>query len=323
MRNILLEHKRARESIQTILHQFRASYKNNSTIIYTFFEGSEDSCYYMNHIQNAIPEKWNVKPWICGSKKGVYKVHEKIEIMKYTKEAVIFFVDKDLSEYIKEENREDVNIYVTKYYSIENELVNSKLYLRVMKEIYNMNKLTEKEEIMTVNRFEIELKRFYEYVTPIMAWFIYFRRKGKGPNIKNIKMRTIMKITKGKIKRKNGYNNNYLYRLCSKKCNIIQKKEDRKEIEKILLELGECKNKKEYVRGKYELWFMVEHLKYVYNKRKEIYRNIKEMPKKHLDMGMHNAMLVMAPRARATKSLKDFIERTCIRHIKKQIRIRK
>jgi hypothetical protein len=98
-------------------------YKSTDNSIHIFHEGKDDPSFYSNYLERGRLKRQRVYYYLFNNKKGVYFHYEKINWLKFKKNRLLFFVDKDLDDILEIKYPHDQNIFVTKYYTIENYLI--------------------------------------------------------------------------------------------------------------------------------------------------------------------------------------------------------
>ena len=94
-----------------------ASKTNNQ--IFCLVEGKDDPAFYRYQAEKCLSTDYRIS-WIkCSGKKQVKATYDLIDWNTYSKDRILFFMDRDLSDYVVDENIvRDVNVYITDYYSI-------------------------------------------------------------------------------------------------------------------------------------------------------------------------------------------------------------
>lgn len=94
----------------------------------------------------------------------------------------------------------------------------------------------------------------------------------------------------------------------TKKNKITTPNKSWKSIRKVLKELKVIKDPKIFLRGKYEMWFLIEFLN---NLIKELNKGIpkgQERYKLNPSMAVSNSVTLLGPRLRIPKDIKDFLD---------------
>ena len=275
-------------------------YRPNDNSIHIFYEGKDDPSFYSNFIEPYKKKNQRLYYYRASNKNSVYQQYSLIDWTTHQKNRILFFVDKDLSDIITNQTYpHDQNIFITKYYSIENYLVTKSLCARCLRELIGLdddkeiNKIT-KEFIKCLFEFHIELK-------PLMALILFYRSTGEPVNLNNLDLSLLFDFKKG-VNRKVGVKD-YIIRTIGAKQTITIS--DLKSNIKIL---NSIKNSKEYVRGKYEIWFFVHFINSIPNILNQGCQKGDPKFKFKLNFTLNTAVQVLAPRLRIPSELKEFLD---------------
>ncbi len=310
------EHKNARENNRiTVQHEFKLRYKKNSNIIYGFVEGKEDPSFYRGFLENNLPEKWSVELWPSGGKDNVLEIYSKFDWRSFDKTQILFFIDKDLSEYTQENLPEETNIYVTDNYSIENGIVNSNTCDRVLREVcgFSFLKYDDAEKIHIV--FIEQLEFFQKSLITIMSDIIVWRKENRKACLNDIYMKHLFKIKNGIIspieKPKNHINvSNYIHKQCNLETDNLEKSKN------IAKQFKDNKDYLRLIRGKYLFWYLIEFCLSIYKDYKTLpFVDIVNKPKMVVNLSQSNGIVQIAPRSRIPNSLRYFFSQTIEKYI--------
>jgi len=304
--SFLSELKRARESPISAYHQFLLQNQNTAECVHAFFEGREDSSFYIGFLRRYVPHPKCLYFYKCGNKEGVYETFNKIMRAATSRGRALFFVDKDLSDFLNEQHIVAENIFVTNYYSIENYLVSEEMLLRISDDLLNLPDSIDTNKIL--EKFRIELERFYEQVLPITAWIIYLRRCKLRPNINNINLSHFFRFNDDltleidlDIKQTNGSS------ILERMCEVTTPPGCQPEIESIVNELANL-DPKLYVRGKFEIWFFVKFVGKLVKLLQGTTNTIGKRIKVRTQINEDNAVEILGPRLQIPSSLEKFLQ---------------
>ena len=303
---MLENHRSLRKSSIVAFHRFLLDYRPSTRIIYAFFEGQEDQSVYINHLQSYVYEGWKVQSYCCGNKDSIYEVFKKIDWSRHPRNRILFFVDKDLSDIVGDEYPVEENIYVTGYYSVENYLVTATMLERVLREIYHLDHETAITDI--IEKFEINLIKFYEFMIFVISWIVCCRRNAMRPHLNEIKVKKILTFNEYGLLQKiipYGYKSllGYFENVCrTKKIHNLHQ-----QMREIQQELGGISNPKVYVRGKYEVAFLVLYVEYIWENLLRMDLGISQKPKIHTSIGLSNVIEILGPRVQPWNDLKSFL----------------
>jgi len=280
--------------------QFIKNYREDEKTIHSFFEGNDDISFYSHFIEQIFPKNYLDFKYVCQGKKNIYEVYKKVIERVSNKSRTLFFVDKDLSDFINEDLPKYENLYVTDYYSIENFFVTKTMIRKICEDFYHITDTTQISEIKS--RFQQELKTFYRYLLPIMSWVIYLKQQGYQVNFNNLQMDKLFQLNDDlQICKKQ--QKNYL-KILEKHCDVDTPQKSWIQIKKTVEYLKKY-DAKSYIIGKYELWFFVTFINKI-NIIKDA--NDKALFKSKTQINEGNAVAILAPRVPFPSSLKLFLE---------------
>ena len=296
-------------------HEFLLSYKAAEQIVYGIVEGRQDPCFYRGIIENMLPEGWDVRLIKAGSKRKVLRVFVDIDWSRFSKKRVCFFVDRDLSEFLGGEEHTGANLYVTDKYSIDSEIINARTFERCLQEIYGVTDVTPAEGDIIKGLFEANLSLFCEEMCPVMAQIVLWRRAGADVCLDNIDPKEFFEFSAGRIALKAGYN--------TAQSRIRYAAETVKAASSTAADIASAETEfrakhgpSKFTRGRYLLWLFAQTLAEIHRNAPAFCSRHKSPPKASLTIGVGNAIAVVAPRARCPDSLKQFIERNYVEHIR-------
>ncbi|NEQ36658.1 MAG: DUF4435 domain-containing protein [Okeania sp. SIO3I5] len=284
--------------------QFIKNDGKDEKTIHSFFEGDEDISFYSHFIEQILPKNYSSLKYVCKGKQKVYELYKKVIAHisnKTNKSRTLFFVDKDLSDFLNEDLPKYENLYVTDYYSIENFLVIETMIRKICEDFYHITDTTQISEIKS--RFQQELKTFYRYLLPIMSWIIYLKKQGYQVNLNNLQMDKLFQLNDDlQICKKQ--QKNYL-KILEKHCGVDTPQKCWIQIKKTVEYLKQY-DAKSYIRGKYELWFFVTFINKI-NIIKDVHNQQLFKSKTQINEG--NAIAILAPRIPFPPSLKLFLKK--------------
>ena len=276
--------------------------------IHAFIEGQNDTSFYRNFIRNHATDcKCRYFFYKCGDKEGVYKAYHLV-MNASPRGAVLFFVDKDLSDIFNENWEKASNIYVTDYYSIENYLVSEDMLASIWTDFFHFTKESVIFDKFYQEKFQKELEHFYQFVLPIVAWGIHLKRSGKRPQMKEVRFSLLFTFKDDlslgwdeKVEKMGMVNR--LEQLCGEKTLQTWHSEG----PNIVKELSSLIPKK-YVRGKLELVFFVKFVeKLVMLLDKEISALKRGNVRTYTQIHENNAVEVLGPKLPIPESLRKFL----------------
>jgi hypothetical protein len=230
------------------LHQFRILYDNARKAYHFFFEGEEDSLFYMpeaRRYSGVVP----INVYVCGGKANVIRVRDEISAEGYNTDWTLYFVDRDYDDILNNQVSLDRSTYITDHYSIENDIATLDAARILLEDIIRLSRADPE-----FNRIEVSLatayRRFYSEIRTLMGWIIAAKDSGCSPNLNNtvglrdiVTMQGSVATVTGKgfteFKRKvvvNGLTPNFT--------SVLR-----------WARQLDMRSPKSWVRGKYDLWF--------------------------------------------------------------------
>ncbi|MGE4519930.1 MAG: DUF4435 domain-containing protein [Desulfobacteraceae bacterium] len=301
-------HQHALESANSVYHEFLGRYSRRTKCVYGFVEGRDDPSFYRGFIEYSIPPEWQVELWAAGNKDKVIQLHSEFDWDRFSKKQIVFFIDRDLSNYINEDIPNHANIFVTDGYSIENDIVNRTTCNRLLCEVFNLGVLTKEEIDPILDLFEEQLNYFANQLIPIMAWIVHWKRSGEKPCLNDIEMKHLFSLSQGKVTIQSNPKGKIIPDYLHGQCNIIYS--NTINISLIEQELRDNENILQVIRGKYLLWFFVEFALSIYKEINIFSSVLEKPPKMHVAVSQSNGVIFTAPRARIPESLRLFLSST-------------
>jgi hypothetical protein len=272
-------------------------YRFNSTELHYIFEGFDDQSFYFNYIQGLSKQ---YVTYVSYGKKQSIEVYNKIDWNKYDKKRIIIFIDRDYSRLLGDFVPEDSNIYETTYYSIENYISNVEILRRLINEILHYHDSNEIDKIIA--KYKVELNRFVKSIKPIISWILIIRNGKLKANLNMIDLGKLYSLD----------NNLTLIKLnvdrlayLEKVSNIKTPRVSLSGFKKWSTTIDSLSNYKFYLRGKFEMWFMMvffsglnDYLLRTYGHNSKVKTNINQS----------NAIEILGPRASIPDRLGRFLK---------------
>ncbi len=309
--NMLTVHRQAASGPQSLYHEFLIRFRKGQACIWGFVEGKTDPSFYVGTAEHMLPDRFEVELWPAGNKQRVIDLYALFDWERFNQGQVLFFIDRDLSAFVPDCGSNAPNVYTTDNYSIENDLVTRQVCKRVLREIMGLEALRGAEMDTVLDLFDAQLSKFHCGVLRIMAHVVAWRRRGERPCSENLKMKDLFEIDSGILNTKKapaGCRTQPAY-LCKKL--KLTRRGLMNPYRMAVRDLKRCKEPKHYVRGKYELWFLVSFCESVRQNAAVFCRTLHAAPKPETSLGVSNALCLVGPRARAPRSLRRFLKRTC------------
>ncbi len=261
---------------RTTLIEIKQQYDFNKKTLHVFVEDENDFEFYKKSIE-YIYRDYNIISYPKKGKKNVLASYDILDWNLYNKSRILFFVDKDYEDFLGKNSKIDRNIFVTKYYSIENYISCKKTFKYVLEEIYKIKSEAIVNELL--EKFKISYEKFEEYLLYLTAIILIYRKKEIHMELNELKMDDFfvikkLELTLMKYRQEKKFIEIKRSKLCSnyekeiikniktaellKKTNAdlthISYKTIIENIRKLkLIKEGRC-----YIRGKYHLWFFLK-----------------------------------------------------------------
>lgn len=305
--NMLDKHDLVRKKPNVYFHKLLGEYKQEEEKIYIICEGNEDLGYYGHLIRNMYPNVSLRKMFVEG-KNNVLEIYKYIDWRVFSKNQILFFVDRDFSYWINEPQYIDSNIYITDKYSFENDIVNCHAFIDTLEDLYGFANATSSEIEGIRSKYNECWKRFVDNSKFFMAALVVSYLQTRMHFAKNIEINKIIKIEEENIwldSVKGIDISAYVYDKLLIHNNV------KSEIEELFLRFE--KDKIHYfVRGKWALAFFLKMLEYIINNGEQfapsLYKDGVKRPKRLCELHLEKAMSILAPRICAPDSLLEFVE---------------
>ncbi|PKB00411.1 uncharacterized protein DUF4435 [Flavobacteriaceae bacterium MAR_2009_75] len=299
--------KNAAASPITLYIRFLQEYKNTDKALHLFMEGNDDPSFYTNFITNIAGKKYKLYFYNSKNKNGVYDNYDKIDWSTFNKNKALFFVDKDYSDILQLQYKTDENIFVTKYYSIENYLVTSKILKRILIDLIH---ITDTITIKRITKtFKEQYKVFCNQMFIITSWIIFHRKKNNNIPLSNLNLSHIFSFDQNleiiSTKKPQGQK---LFDYLNSKTNNTDNSECWKEVKQIYNQLNGIRKNKIHLRGKFEIWYLVAFVDALIMNANATRVQGQPKLKMNLNLSKANAVEVLGCRLDTPKELKKFIK---------------
>lgn len=304
--SFLTELKDAAKSSSASHISILQQYKKKEKSIHLFFEGKDDPSFYTNYIENRIEKDCKVFFYNCKNKKGVYENYKKLDWRTYKKYRVLFFVDKDHDDLLRIKLPVDNNIFVTKYYSIENYLVNNQILRRILRELIG---ITDENSIRRIVRsFEKELLKYSNKMIIVTSWILLHRKLKTNPNLNNINISHLFKFEGLEIKRIKKPQSKSTKKYLDSKTKVNTPAKSWPRIKDILNKIKIIPEYKTHLRGKFEMWFMIVFIDNLLEKLNEGKQKGQTKLKLKVPLSISNSVAILGTRLKIPEELKSFLE---------------
>ncbi len=242
----------ARASRGAVLHEFWTQYDPRQNRVHAFFEGHDDIAFFIPFIQRHLPAGARLYHYRCEGKPRVFEAFASIVQRDPNIRHVLFFVDKDIDDILGTPYPTDPRIFVTDVYSIENYLVTTDVLRNLYRDSVRLTGVAFPIDVIA-ERFQHQLDRFYRSMTPVMAWIVATRRSGQKPNLNNIVLSDLCRITDDcEVISTAGSRVAALQRSTG----VAQQRGTFRQVAQVAKSLARIPAKR-IIRGKFEAWFFV------------------------------------------------------------------
>lgn len=185
-----------RESVNEAVLKIKQKYSKSPTdkTIFIIVEGKDDVTFYGMKAENYKHNDARIQVIPAGNRKKVVNAYRKLDWNTFSKSRVLFIVDRDLSDYTKEDTPADDNIYVTDNYAIENDVCTPTTYIRVLKYLAQLNDIDDADETELLTFYSNSEKQFFNIATPIMALILYWKLNGVNALYANVNFGNIFQF---------------------------------------------------------------------------------------------------------------------------------
>lgn len=287
--------------------RFLQEYKRTDKALHLFIEGNDDPSFYTNFIKNIAGKKYELYFYNSKNKKGVYENYNKINWDIYHKNKVLFFVDKDYSDILELSYVSDENIFVTKFYSIENYLVNVKILRRILIDLLHITDTSTINDI--IKTFKTEHKVFCKQMHILSSWIIYHRSKNNNIPLSKVNLSHVFSFDQDlKINRQCKPQGIKLLTYLNNKTGNSDTTECWKEIKIIYKQITSIHKEKVHLRGKFEIWFLIAFVNELIENVNSSKSRGEQKLKMNINLSKSNAVEILGSRLDIPKDLKKFVK---------------
>jgi hypothetical protein len=163
-----------RNVLQSVVHRFLLKYRPGFNDIFLFFEGKDDPSFYLPEIRKRISSSRGIHTFQCDGKGTVLSVHSKIMNRIDNKHRCLFFVDKDLDNYLGLRKPRHKNIFMTGPYSVENYICTEEALHILWTELLHL--LESDARYYDIKRYyKVSYDSYVKSLRPVMAWILKHR----------------------------------------------------------------------------------------------------------------------------------------------------
>ncbi|MFO0958919.1 MAG: DUF4435 domain-containing protein [Isosphaeraceae bacterium] len=160
--------------------------------IYVFFEGNADFSFYMPELRRQWPSG-NIIPFKCKGKKNVINLIDKVQAKLDRPWRALFFVDKDLDDFLNTPLPDCEYLLQTDYYSIENHIATESMLRVIWTDIFHLH-LQDPRLASVVTRYQDATSQFVTSIRAVMGAILYYRRIGHRLNLSDVNLSKMLHI---------------------------------------------------------------------------------------------------------------------------------
>lgn len=249
------------KSPHSLYHQFLLAQSTNPDAHFLFFEGGEDPAFFVGHVLPHLKGR-EYHEFVCNGRDGVIKVHELCARDGRASDRSLFFIDKDHTDVLGLEEMLPFNVYQTEFYSFENYIVCKQVVRRFWTERLRLQS-TDLRLSAYLADFDKLLASFSARMGVLMAMVLIGRGIEGRPkaklNLNNVKLEKVIGIDpgNGRVRWLRNGGQHFLAASNMKESGVSVRGD---ELRRIYRNHLRGKEPKTYIRGKYELWFLVKFL---------------------------------------------------------------
>lgn len=294
--------------------------------VFAFFEGEDDPSFYLPHLRARCGGR-ECKSYICYGREEVLKVLTLIKADGRATQRSVFFIDKDHNDLVGTIVIHH-QLFQTEFYSIENYLVDVELLSTYWAEMLHLDS-TDIRISEYIAQFEQAYIQFTKRMRILMAIVLLGRGLGKHSprklNLNNVNFDHIFDIDFEKriFRFKSGAGKHFAIATNAIEYQppsaIIKQRTEIKSIIENHLQSRDCK---EFIRGKYELWFFVKFLQKITAKlssKAEAKLTGQKRATPRVSITHEVAIEMLAPRLRCPDSLAVFLDRCFSVHVEQEV----
>jgi len=237
---------------KTVVHRVLLN-KGKGPGVHVFFEGHDEESFLSNFIEPRIPSGVALFRYTCGGKEGVLNARAELSTLVQGEDNRWFFVDRDYDDFLGRAHPDDV--YVTRYYSIENEMVSEPVVVRYLRDLMGVD--DHEIETLVIDRFREALEGLHAATATLSAWIIEARLAGQRLRLSDGSLASLVTLSEElEVTRRRGPANRSVFaeKVGGSTAGTWRDVRARR------TQLRDEYHPKQYLRGKYELWFMVHFL---------------------------------------------------------------
>ncbi len=296
---------KAKATVNEAAFKIKKAYSNSPTAQNVFFvvEGKDDVPFYATNAEPYLPTGWKVNVINATNRRRVIDTYKSFDWTIYSKDRILFFVDRDLSDYTGEDTPKDSNVYVTEKYSIENELCTLDTFNKALKFYYDLLDIDDTDEQVIETFYTTCWDTFETIAEQVMAQILYWKLNSIASNYANFKIQNTFKLTGLQLELANPYSEikDVIQQLClESSIPFIDM-----DFSPYIKQLKEIHTPCEFIRGKYVVAFFSKAITYLAHNSTDILPS-KKRAKDKLSLGYEDVVLKLCGIMKVPESLDLF-----------------
>ncbi len=281
--------------------RFRLEYKAESADVYAFFESTDDATFYRNQIARHMRPEGRLRIYFCGSKSSVWHLYQFAEQGDKLANTV-FFVDKDLDDFIGQSLPIRSRVFVTNYYSIENYLCTEEAVAAVLEEIIFLpNEGNSYEKILW--EFRLGFEDFSIQLRPLFSEVILLRQRSSIVSFSDLGDGLSHCFEMVNLRAKPVHEWDQIFRNRCRYSISNLGSDDLLATEALLAK----KHNHTWLRGKFAVWFFIQFMNDLWRTLAGMLINDRKKIKKTMNLSMETIFLTMQGRHPEPIGLLDFL----------------
>jgi len=267
--------KKQEYSVAANIQTFKNEYYHNKKTLHLFVEDEDDYEFY-HAFASRIYNDYEIYRYAQKGKAKLFEAYREMAFDKYKPGRVLFFYDKDYDDLIQKTQPVGSNLFMTSHYSIENYFVNEEAYRIILTYAYRYTPPELIEQVISEIRPLYEI--FCSKLKIVTSWILIYREDSSFCDLDEIKFddlfmqeKDVFTCTKKVLQTK------YAQLMADTTIVNQHKKQYRTQGLKVILEskskadpskfsykaflrnyrkINSIQDRKKYLRGKYEIWFL-------------------------------------------------------------------
>lgn len=312
-------HKDARKKSVVFFNDFLYEYKPDRKRVYAFVEGRDDPSFYRSVFLAELPQDWECRLIRPGGKKRVMEVFDLFDWDRFPRQAICFFIDRDLADVLPEDLPEEPNVYITDDYAIENHLVCADMMKRILEEDKGVSGLRSEEEEQLGQIYCDNYSFFIDGMASVMAQVVIIRRaEAAGVNIRarldKVRPMRFFTFNGGRMAYAAGFDDPFT-RACETADAVGASRSSKEDVERVAQEFRDLGGPKRFTRGKYLIQFLVACCEELRIMIPSLCARFTTPPGSPGIISSGTATVLLGPRCRCPQSLKSFIHDNYLNYI--------